>query len=246
MRIKLTIEYDGSDFCGWQTQPNGRTVQEELEKAIKKITGENPKLVGSGRTDSGTHAEGQVAHFDTESSVPPESFAAALNSILPDDVKVKKSERAPDSFNARFSAKRKTYEYRMYESKFSKPLKDRYSLRVDPGHNVEEMRRAASLFVGERDFRCFMAANSSVENTVRRIYSARVERRGEDISFVVEGNGFLYNMVRIMVGTLLAVGEGKMTLADVEKALSSKNRFFSGKTVAARGLVLKSVSYEDE
>lgn len=244
MRIKIKIEYDGTNFCGWQIQPNGRSVQEELELATEKITGVRLKVTGSGRTDSGVHAEGQIAHFDTEATIPPERFAAALNAVLPGDVKVLESGEAADDFNARFSAKRKTYRYKMYSSRFSHPLKDRYSVWMDHDLDCEKMNEAAARFVGEHDFRCFLAADSDVESTVRTIYSATVERRGEDISFTVEGNGFLYNMVRIMAGTLLAVGEGKITIEDVDKILDGKDRKFAGKTMPARGLTLLNVFYE--
>lgn len=244
MRIKLTIEYDGTSFCGWQIQLNGVSVQGTITEAIKKITGEDVKLIGSGRTDSGVHAEGQIAHFDTNSSVPPEKFASALNAVLPDDVKIRKSEKAADDFNARFSAKRKTYEYRMYVSEYSKPLKCRYAVWVNYPLDVKKMNDAAQAFVGTHDFRCFLAANSSVESTVRTIYRAEVGKRGDEIVFSVTGNGFLYNMVRIMAGTLVAVGGGKITAEDVEKIINGKDRNAAGKTMPACGLTLKSAEYD--
>ncbi len=244
MRIKLTIEYDGTSFCGWQIQPNGISVQGTITEAIKKITGEDVKLIGSGRTDSGVHAEGQIAHFDTDSSVPPEKFASALNAVLPEDVKIVKSEKVSDDFNARFSAKKKTYEYRMYVSEYSKPLKCRYAVWVNYPLDVKKMNEAAQAFVGTHDFRCFLAANSSVESTVRTIYRAEVFNRGDEIVFSVTGNGFLYNMVRIMAGTLVAAGGGKICAGDVEKIISGKDRNAAGKTMPACGLTLKSVEYD--
>ena len=245
MRIKLTIEYDGTEYCGWQIQPNGVSVQEVITEAIGIITGEKVNLVASGRTDSGVHAEGQVAHFDTFSSVPPERFANALNAVLPDSVKIKSSEEASGEFNARFSAKRKTYEYRMYVSEFSRPLKSRYAVWVNYPLNVEAMNAAAKHFVGEHDFRCFLAANSSVETTVRIIYRAEVRTEGDEIVFSVTGNGFLYNMVRIMAGTLVAVGGGKIDIEDIPSILNGKDRSKAGKTMPANGLCLKSVEYSD-
>ena len=244
MRIKLTIEYDGTSFCGWQIQPNGVSVQGTITEAIKKITGEDVKLIGSGRTDSGVHAEGQIAHFDTESSVPPEKFASALNAVLPEDVKIVKSEKVSDDFNARFSAKKKTYEYRMYVSDYSKPLKCRYAVWVNYPLDVKKMNEAAQAFVGTHDFRCFLAANSSVESTVRTIYRAEVFGRGDEIVFSVTGNGFLYNMVRIMAGTLVAVGGGKLRSETVAEIISGKDRNAAGKTMPACGLTLKSVEYD--
>lgn len=244
MRIKLTLEYDGTPFCGWQTQPNGNSVQQEVTSAIKKVTGEDVNLVGSGRTDAGVHALAQVAHFDTDSTIPPERFAPVLNAILPDEIKVLKSELVSDDFNARYSAKRKTYEYRMYCSKTSHPLKSRYSVQIGYPLNVEQMRVAASFFVGEHDFKCFLASNSSVKSTVRTVYAADVEICGDEIVFTTTGNGFLYNMVRIMVGTIVKVGEGKMSAEDVKRVVESGDRNAAGKTMPAKGLVLKSVEYD--
>ena len=243
MRIKLTIEYDGTNYCGWQIQPNGVSVQEVVEGAVKKITGEDVNVVASGRTDAGVHAEGQVAHFDTSSAVPPERFAYALNAVLPDDVKITRSEKTDDDFNARFSAKKKTYEYRMYVSGFSRPLKDRYAVWINFPLNEDAMNAAAKYFIGEHDFRCFLAANSSVETTIRTVYRAEVRTEGDEIVFSVTGNGFLYNMVRIMAGTLVAVGGGKMRAEEIPNVLSGKDRSRAGKTMPAKGLVLKSVEY---
>ena len=243
MRIKLKIEYDGTDYCGWQIQPNGVSVQEVITAAIKKITGEDVKLIGSGRTDSGVHAAGQVAHFDTESGIPPEKFAHALNAVLPEDIKIISAELADDDFNARFSAKKKTYEYHMYVSEFSHPLKSRYAVWINYPLDIEKMNSAAKLFEGEHDFKCFLAANSSVKDTVRTIYKSEVKNCADEIVFSVTGNGFLYNMVRIMAGTLVAVGSGKLKESDVLKILESGERKFAGKTMPAKGLILKSVEY---
>lgn len=244
MRIRLVIQYDGTDFCGWQIQSGDRTVQEEIEKAITRLTGENVSLTGSGRTDSGVHAERQIAHFDTAAAIPPEKFAAALNPLLPPDVKVLESALAKDGFHARFSAKRKTYEYCLYVSETVLPLKDRYAARVPKPLDVEKMRSACSYLVGEHDFKCFLASNSSVKDTVREIYSAEVNERGTDIDFIVCGNGFLYNMVRIIVGTLVRIGEGKMPPERMKDIVSGKDRSLAGKTMPANGLTLKSVEYD--
>ena len=243
MRIVLEIEYDGTDYCGWQIQPNGDTVQEEIELAIEKVTGVRSQVCGSGRTDSGVHAAGQVAHFDTNSSIPPEKFAAAINAVLPNDIKIKRSKQADENFHARFSAKKKTYVYKMYVGEFVSPLKDRYALHIPYKLNVENMQKAANMLIGEHDFKCFLASNSDVKDTVRTIYRSQITFNGDDIEYTVTGNGFLYNMVRIIVGTLLKVGEGKMAPEELNEILSSGDRTKAGATVPARGLTLLSVEY---
>lgn len=244
MVVKLVIEYDGTDYCGWQVQPNGVTVQEKIQTALKKLTGQDITVTGSGRTDSGVHAEGQVASFRIENSaVPAEKFSYALNTLLPADIRVISSSCETDDFNARFSAKKKTYRYRMYVSDICKPLKERYAYRIDEV-DAEKMKQAAALLVGKKDFKCFCAADTAVKDTVRTIYSLEVKRQGQDVTVTVCGNGFLYNMVRIIAGTLLSVGEGKFSVSDVETALNEKNRTKAGRTLPAKGLTLVSVEYK--
>ena len=245
MRIYIKTEYDGTNFCGWQRQPDGVSVQEEIENAIFALTGERVSVVGSGRTDAGVHAAGQVAHFDTESGIPPEKFSFALNALLPPDIKITKSGEAPEGFHARYSAKKKTYVYRMYESEFIRPLKSRYAARVGYELDVAAMNAAAAHFAGEHDFSCFLASNSAVKDTVRTIYSAEVKREGEDIIFKVTGNGFLYNMVRIMAGTLIKVGTGKILPDEVTDIIASGDRSAAGITMPPEGLTLLSVEYGD-
>ena len=243
MTVKLTVEYDGTNYCGWQIQPNGVSVQEKLQDALFCLTGEKISVTGSGRTDSGVHAKGQVASFSVKKeNIPAENYASALNGLLPKDIRVIKSEREKEGFNARFSAKKKTYRYSFYVSDVERPLYERYATRTLP-LNVNEMRRAAAALVGEKDFKCFCAANSSVKDTVRTIYSLDVEESGEFIFVTVCGNGFLYNMVRIIAGLLAAVGEGKMTSAEAEKIVAGKRRA-AGKTMPAKGLCLLCVEYE--
>ena len=242
MIVKLLVEYDGTAYCGWQIQPNGDTVQEELEKALFSLTGRKISVTGSGRTDSGVHAKGQVASFAVaEENIPAERYAPALNTLLPQDIRVLKSERAAEHFNARFSAKKKTYRYTFYLSDVARPLFDRYAVRSGP-LDVGKMQEAAALFVGEKDFRSFCAANSAVKDTVRTVYRADVERAGEFVTLTVCGNGFLYNMVRIMAGTLAEVGEGRLTAADVQGILEGKKRG-AGRTAPAKGLCLMGVEY---
>ena len=184
-----------------------------------------------------------MAHFDTNSSIPPEKFAAAINAVLPNDIKIKRSKQADENFHARFSAKKKTYVYKMYVGEFVSPLKDRYALHIPYKLNLENMQKAANMLIGEHDFKCFLAANSDVKDTVRTIYRSQITFNGDDIEYTVTGNGFLYNMVRIIVGTLLKVGEGKMAPDELNEILSSGDRTKAGATVPARGLTLLSVEY---
>lgn len=244
MRIKLTLSYDGTNFCGWQVQPNGRTVQEELERAVLEVTGEKVRVTGSGRTDSGVHAQGQVAHFDTNKSIPPERLFKALNAHLPEDVRVLESRLVDDDFDACRGAKKKTYVYSAYLSDTEKPLKERYSVRLDKGLDLEKMKEVAKEFLGEHDFAGFCASGSSVKTTVRTIYALDLGVDGEDLTFTVTGNGFLYNMVRIIVGTLVKVGEGKADREDIRKMLNGGERTIGGKTLQAKGLCLKQVVYD--
>lgn len=241
--ILLTVSYDGTNFCGYQVQPNKRTVQSELENAITLVTGEAVKTVASGRTDSGVHAYGQAVNFKTYSTIPAEKFATALNTVLPGDVKVLSSEKVPLDFNARFSAKRKTYEYSCYVSSVIKPLKDRYSTRIQTEVDINLIENACKVLVGEHDFKCFLSSGSSVKTTTRTIYEATVVKNGENLTFTFTGNGFLYNMVRIMVGTLLDIGAGKKDLSSLILALETGDRKLVGKTMDARGLCLISVNY---
>ena len=244
MRIALTISYDGTNFCGWQVQPNGRTVQDQIENAVEKVTGQRVRVTGSGRTDAGVHAKGQVAHFTLDGcSVPPERFYLALNVHLPEDVRVLDSKAVADDFDACRTAKKKTYKYSLYQSNTELPLKERYAVKLDTAVDVEKMRSASKLFIGEHDFKSFCASGSSVKTTVRTIYQLDIDNVDKDLTFTITGNGFLYNMVRIIVGTLIKVGEGKATLSDVEKMLCDGQRTLGGKTLPAKGLCLEQVEY---
>ncbi len=243
MRIKLLVSYDGTSYCGWQVQPNAVTVQEKIEQAIFQVTGEKVRVTGSGRTDAGVHALGQVAHFDTNSSIPPEKFFLALNIHLPDDIKVIKSELAEPDFHATRDAVKKTYRYSTYVSQSILPLRDRYAVQVEKMPDIKKMKETALILLGEHDFKCMSASGGGAKTTVRTIYSIDIIEKDGQIDFYICGNGFLYNMVRIMVGTLLKVGSGKIKKEDVIKMLSTGKRSLGGKTLSAKGLTLMKVEY---
>lgn len=244
MKIKLTVSYDGTNYCGWQIQNNGVSVQSVLQDAVYKLTGEKVTVTGSGRTDAGVHAEGQVAHFSIEkATIPPEKYALALNPLLPPDVKVQKSEMAKDDFDARKSAKRKTYRYSFYVSQTEKPLKERYSVRLDKMPDLSLLEKGANVLVGEHDFACFNASGGGAKTTVRTIYDISIKVDGQDLSLYFTGNGFLYNMVRTASGTLLDVGYGKTTVENLAKIVENKDRLGVGRTLPAKGLCLVKVEY---
>ncbi len=245
MKIMLTVSYDGTAYCGWQVQPNADTVQRTIEDAIHKVTGEKVRVTGSGRTDSGVHAKGQTAHFAVEKdSIPAEKYAKALNAYLPADVRVLSSQSVADSFDACRGAKRKTYKYSCYLSDIELPLKERYAVKMDQTLDVEKMKQGAVCFLGKHDFKGFCSTGSSIKTTERTIYALDVELNGQDLTFTITGNGFLYNMVRIIVGTLIKLGENKCTAQDIENMLKTGNRELGGKTLPAKGLCLEKVEYE--
>lgn len=243
MRILLTISYDGTDFCGYQVQPNKRTVQLELENALKKVTGKDIKTVASGRTDSGVHATSQKVHFDYDGTIPVKSFVNALNSNLPYDVRVLSSKKVNSDFSARYSAKSKTYVYRCYISEVENPLNTRYVYTTKTMPDSNKIKDCISVLLGTHDFKCFLASGSSVKDTTRTIYDIKVKKSGKNLDFYFTGNGFLYNMVRIMVGTLLAVGENRLDIESVKKALLTGERKLVGKTMPAKALCLYKVEY---
>lgn len=245
MRYALKIAYDGTEFCGWQVQTGRRTVQGELENAIFSAFGVKARVCGSGRTDSGVHAAGQTAHVDLPVAIPGGRLADALNARLPEDVSVLSSCAAPEGFDANRSAKKKTYLYRLYISPRRNPLLDRYAVRVEVAPDIFAMREAAALFLGEHDFKAYCASGSSAVTSVRTIYSLDVEREGDMVLIKVCGNGFLYNMVRTLAGTLLWYARGKVTRDDVSLSLSQCDRTRVGKTLPPQGLCLSEVDYGD-
>ena len=242
-RIALIVEYDGTNYGGWQRQNNAPSIQEELEKNIKAVTGEASCVQGSGRTDSGVHALAQTAHFDTDSRIPAERFSQALNAGLPPDIRVRRSFEAPQDFHARFSAKRKHYRYVIDNSPTASAIYGRYRLHYHAPLDADAMQKAAEFIVGEHDFACFKAAGTVVKSTVRTVYRCDVTKENDIISIDVEGNGFLYNMVRIIAGTLIEIGAKKYPPERVKELIESRDRKLAGATAPAKGLTLVCVEY---
>ena len=244
-RLKATISYDGTSFSGYQVQPGERTVQLEIEKVLTTMhKGEHVRITASGRTDSKVHATGQVIHFDTPLSIPPEKMMKALNVQLPRDIRVLAVEEVPSDFHARFSVSGKRYRYIWDCSTVQSPFRRYYTVEtagVKP--DVEKMKDAAQFIVGEHDFTCFCAANTSVVDKVRTVHALDFEWHGDELHMTIAGNGFLYNMVRIIAGTLWEVGTNKRKVENVEEVIVSKKRDLAGKTAPAQGLYLEKVFY---
>ena len=242
--IKLTIEYDGKDFNGWQKQPNKLNIQGEIERAIYNITKEEVDLIGSGRTDAGVHAWNQIANFKTNSNISIEKMAIAINSQLKNSIVVKKAEEVDERFHSRYNAKRKTYRYVINNTEYGSAIYRNLEYHFPIKLNVEKMQEAVKYFEGEHDFKAFKSSGTSGKNSVRTIYKAEVKTNGERILIELTGNGFLYNMVRIISGTLLDVGLGKIEPSEIEDIINSKDRTKAGKTLPAHGLYLVKVNYE--
>lgn len=242
--IRLTIEYDGKDFNGWQKQPNKLNIQGEIERAIFNIMNEEVELIGSGRTDAGVHSLGQVANFKTNSEFPLEKIPIALNSQLKNSIVIKKAEEVDERFHSRYNAKNKTYRYIINNSRegtaIYRNLEYCYPIELD----VSKMQEAAKYFEGEHDFKAFKSSGTSGKNSVRTIYKAEVRKEGERIFIELTGNGFLYNMVRIISGTLVDVGNGKIKPEEIKEIIEKKDRQNAGRTLPAHGLYLVKVEYK--
>ncbi|MDP3058000.1 MAG: tRNA pseudouridine(38-40) synthase TruA [bacterium] len=243
MNIKLIIEYDGTNFNGWQMQLGPRSIQETLQEAVYKLTKEIVTVHGSGRTDAQVHALGQVANFQTEANIPPTKWAHALNSVLPVDVKIKKSEEVSDTFHARFSAKSKTYNYLIYLDPMPSPIYRNKVWQVYAPLNMDLMAAAVQSLQGTHDFQAFCATGRTVKSTVRTVYDARIEKRESIYSFTITADGFLYNMVRIIVGALVAVGHEKLPANVFQKAIATGDRGELDITAPPHGLYLVEVCY---
>ena len=241
--IKLTIEYDGKGFNGWQKQPDRLNIQGEIEKAIEEITGEKVDLTASGRTDAGVHSLGQTANFKTDSKIPTEKFAKAINSRLKKSIVIKSAEEVDEKFHSRYSVKSKTYRYIINNSENGTAIYRGLEYHVPMKLDYEKMNEAIKYFIGEHDFKAFKASGTSSKSSVRKILDGNVRKEGERVIIEVTGTGFLYNMVRIISGTLLDVGLGKIKPEDIPSIIESKDRTKAGKTLPAHGLYLLQVNY---
>lgn len=244
-RLKAIISYDGTQFSGYQVQPGERTVQAEIERVLAIMhKGEKVKVTASGRTDARVHATGQTLHFDSPLAIPVDKYMKALNVQLPRDIRVMSMEEVADVFHARYSVTGKRYRYKWSCEPVQSPFSRHYTVEtngVKP--NVEAMQEAAKAIIGTHDFSCFCAANTSVKDKVRTVTTLQFEWHGEELHMVIEGTGFLYNMVRIIAGTLWEVGIGRRDIENVELVVQSMNRDKAGKTAPPQGLYLEKVFY---
>ncbi len=244
-RVMLIVAYDGTNYCGWQIQPNGITVEEILNRNLSELLREPIAVTGASRTDSGVHALGNVAVFDTNTRIPGEKISFALNQRLPKDIVIQFSREVPEDFHPRFCNSKKTYQYQILNSRFPLPTRRLYAHFVYYPLNAEAMREAAGYLIGEHDFKSFCSTRTQVTDTVRTIYDIQVQRDGDLISITISGNGFLYNMVRIITGTLLKVGLGVYPPSHVKEILEKRDRLAAGPKAPALGLSLLHIEYPD-
>lgn len=243
MNVKLKLQYDGTNYHGWQIQPNGVTVQETLMNAIESVTRERVNVTGCGRTDAGVHALNYVCNFRTNSDIPLEKLPYAINSHLPEDIRVFEAEAAEEGFHAKNSAVKKRYVYRILNSEFNDAFIGKYAWHYRFPLDIDAMRYAAKAFLGEHDFIGFASSGFTVKSTVRTVYSLDIEKSDNVLTIDITGNGFLYNMVRIIAGTLVYAGCGKIDCRSMESIINSKCRENAGITAPAKGLFLKEVYY---
>jgi tRNA pseudouridine38-40 synthase len=241
--VRFTIEYEGTNYCGWQRQRGHPSIQEVIEKTLAEVTGEEMTLYGSGRTDAGVHALGQVANFRTRSRLTPRELMKAANAKLPKDIVIKDARRVSKDFNSRTAAKRKTYLYRIFNAGMRPALLRDFVTFVPDTLSLRRMKTAAALLEGRHDFRAFCSSSSPGQNCVRHISRIEVTRCDREIHIRVTADGFLYNMVRTIAGTLMLAGRGKLTPRDVRSILASKDRTLAGPTAPAKGLYLVEVKY---
>lgn len=246
-RVKLVVAYEGTNYCGWQVQPNGITIEEVLNRTLTELLGEEIQVTGASRTDAGVHSLGNVAVFDTETRIPPEKICYALNQRLPEDIVVQSSCQVPGDFHPRRCYSEKTYEYRILNRKIPIPTLRRDTYFYYRALHLAHMQQAAFFFEGEHDFKSFCSVRTNVEDTVRRILSCTVEKSpGDIITIRVTGTGFLYNMVRIIAGTLIDVGVGEITPESIPEILEKKDRSAAGPTAPAHGLTMIGIQYREK
>jgi tRNA pseudouridine38-40 synthase len=243
-RVKLVVAYDGTNYHGWQVQDNGITIEEVLNRTISELVQEDIKVIGASRTDAGVHACGNVAVFDTESRIPGDKFSFALNQRLPEDIRIQESCEVHADFHPRYADTVKTYEYNILNRRFELPSKRLYAAFCYYPMDIERMNQAAVYLVGEHDFKSFCSAGAQVQTTVRTIYAVNVTKEDDMVHIRITGNGFLYNMVRIIAGTLMQVGTGLMEPEQVKEILEARDRSKAGPTAVAKGLTLVEIRYE--
>lgn len=243
-RVKLVVAYDGTNYHGWQVQDNGITIEEVLNRTISELVQEDIKVIGASRTDAGVHACGNVAVFDTESRIPGDKFSFALNQQLPEDIRIQESCEVDADFHPRYADTVKTYEYNILNRRFELPTKRLYAAFCYYPMDIERMNQAAAYLVGEHDFKSFCSAGAQVQTTVRTIYAVNVTKADDMVHIRITGNGFLYNMVRIIAGTLMQVGTGLMEPEQVKEILEARDRSKAGPTAVAKGLTLVEIRYE--
>ncbi len=237
-RIKLVVAYDGTNYSGWQVQPNAVTIEQKLNEALSIVSGEEIRVMGASRTDAGVHSLGNICVFDTNARMPAERFCYALNRYLPEDIVVQESCEVPPDFHPRYCRSRKTYEYRILNRKFRMPSMRLNTYFFYTPLNVERMQIAAEYLEGEHDFKSFCSVHAQVETTVRTIYQCSVWKEGDVVAIRVTGNGFLYNMVRIIAGTLIKVGSGELEPEQIKDILLARDREAAGPTAPAHGLTM--------
>ncbi len=245
-RVRLVVAYDGTNYHGWQVQNNGVTIESELNRCLTDLLRESIEVIGASRTDAGVHALGNIAVFDTVNPMPAEKISYALNQRLPEDIRIQRSEEVDGDWHPRYCDSRKTYEYRIYRNEFPMPVKRLYSYFTYRPLDVQRMQEAAAYLVGEHDFMSFCQTGAQVQSTVRTILSLEVEEQGAEIVIRVCGNGFLYNMVRIIAGTLMEVGQGKRKPEDMKQILVARERSAAGPTAPAHGLMLIKYEFVEE
>jgi len=245
-RVKLVVAYDGTNYCGWQIQPNGITIESVLNEHLSKLLKEDIVVTGASRTDSGVHSLGNVAIFDTNTRMPADKISFALNQKLPEDIVVQDSREVPSDWHPRYQKGRKTYEYRILNKTFRNPTRRLDTYFYHHRLDIEAMKEAAGYLIGEHDFKSFCAASAQVKTTVRTIYDCQVLKEDDVITIRVTGNGFLYNMVRIIAGTLIKVGAGDIKPEEIPVILDACDRSKAGPTAPAKGLTMIGITYEED